>query len=332
MADRYNILGAAPVLISDTPATGEVLVATGTAGANWATFASNFPVVDETTIVNKTGDTSANMRIDADAVATATTRVLTMPNSDVDLTANSGTFAAATHASRHITGGADEIDGDQLDIDFTPSNYTPSTAPAEATNLDHLTAHLSGIDTALGAASGLPVVDGTSIAEGSVDNTKEVRFELDTNVTTGTVRVITVADEDIDMTPDTGAYPATDGGTRLTGTADTANATPTTIATYTTTTNNSAYVFKFTVWATEAATGETNGAMFEMTGRFHRDNSGTVTEKTLTFVNGPDRDVAAWDVSANISTSDIQFQVTGEAATDIDWQFEGRAYELTGTP
>ncbi len=54
-----------------------------------------------------------------------------------------------THASTHITGGSDEVDGDKLDIDWTPSNYTPSTTPAEADNLDNLTAHLAGIDQEL---------------------------------------------------------------------------------------------------------------------------------------------------------------------------------------
>lgn len=56
----------------------------------------------------------------------------------------------SAHAARHILGGADEIDGDRLDIDWNPSNYTPTVAPAEVTDLDHLTAHLAGIDAALG--------------------------------------------------------------------------------------------------------------------------------------------------------------------------------------
>ena len=62
------------------------------------------------------------------------------------------TFAepsAVEHAPTHITGGADEIDGDQVDIDFTPSNYTPDVTPAEVTNVDHLSAHLNGIDLEL---------------------------------------------------------------------------------------------------------------------------------------------------------------------------------------
>jgi len=88
------------------------------------------------------------------------------------------------HASTHITSGSDEIDGDQLDIDFTPSNYTPITAPAEVTDLDHLSAHLAGIDTALGtvvtdhgALTGLGdddhtqylLVDGTRAMSGDLD-------------------------------------------------------------------------------------------------------------------------------------------------------------------
>ena len=70
--------------------------------------------------------------------------------SGVDYELNGG----AAHASTHITGGSDEIDGDQLDIDFTPTFYTPTTAPAEASDLDHLAAHLAGIDVAIGAAGG----------------------------------------------------------------------------------------------------------------------------------------------------------------------------------
>lgn len=52
------------------------------------------------------------------------------------------------------TGGSAELDGDHLDVDYTPTNYTPDTTPAEASNVDHLAAHLAGIDTAIGAAGG----------------------------------------------------------------------------------------------------------------------------------------------------------------------------------
>jgi hypothetical protein len=54
------------------------------------------------------------------------------------------------HAGDHVSGAVDELDGDVLDIDWNPTNYTPTVAPAEVTSVDELTAHLAGIDTALG--------------------------------------------------------------------------------------------------------------------------------------------------------------------------------------
>ncbi len=59
-------------------------------------------------------------------------------------------MAPGAHASTHISAGTDEIDGDRLDIDFAPTNYTQDTSPAEVTLADELTAHLAGIDIRLG--------------------------------------------------------------------------------------------------------------------------------------------------------------------------------------
>lgn len=53
------------------------------------------------------------------------------------------------HAVDHIQGGSDEVDGDRIDIDFSPTNYTPDTSPPEVSDVDHLSAHLKGIDDAL---------------------------------------------------------------------------------------------------------------------------------------------------------------------------------------
>jgi hypothetical protein len=53
------------------------------------------------------------------------------------------------HGRTHTDGGPDEIDGDTVDIDFTPTNYTPDTSPPEANDIDDLAAHLAGIDTAI---------------------------------------------------------------------------------------------------------------------------------------------------------------------------------------
>lgn len=85
----------------------------------------------------------------------------------------------SNHNARHIRGGADEIDGDKIDIDFTPINYTPTTSPAEVTNVDELTAHLAGIDGYLGN-TGITVEedDGTVVV-----NADTINFEDNLDVT-----------------------------------------------------------------------------------------------------------------------------------------------------
>ena len=74
--------------------------------------------------------------------------------------------STVAHASTHITGGADEIDGDQLDIDFTPVNYVPVTSPAEASDVDHLTAHLAGVDNELGQMLPGTTLSGSAVVAG----------------------------------------------------------------------------------------------------------------------------------------------------------------------
>lgn len=99
-------------------------------------------------------------------------------------------YAAATHASRHLTGGADEIDGDKLDIDFNPSNYTPSTTPAEADNADNLTAHLYGIDQVLANVSANSIFL-TGVMRTQINNSTVDRYMATGNVdaTSNTYRI-----------------------------------------------------------------------------------------------------------------------------------------------
>ena len=83
------------------------------------------------------------------------------------------TISDFAHASTHPRAGADELDGDTLDIDFTPVNYTPTTDPSEVTHVDELTAHLAGIDVA------------TVVRTGYIDGLN-VRCQSDIQVTIGT--------------------------------------------------------------------------------------------------------------------------------------------------
>ena len=72
-------------------------------------------------------------------------------------------YASDNHDATHITSGSDEIDGDKLDIDWNPSNYTPATVEDYADSVDNLTAHLKGIDSAIGSVSS-GITAGKSIA------------------------------------------------------------------------------------------------------------------------------------------------------------------------
>lgn len=69
----------------------------------------SLPVDDTTSIVQDPVDNTRQARFDVGAVATSTIRTVTIPDQDVDLTPNTGTFSSATHASRHQNGGSDEI-------------------------------------------------------------------------------------------------------------------------------------------------------------------------------------------------------------------------------
>lgn len=66
---------------------------------------------------------------------------------------DAGGGGVSAHASTHIRSGSDEIDGDLVDIDYSPpsTGYT-STTDGTATSTEHLRAHLVGIAAALQGA------------------------------------------------------------------------------------------------------------------------------------------------------------------------------------
>jgi hypothetical protein len=86
----------------------------------------------------------------------------------------------SNHHARHERAGADEIDGDHLDIDFTPANYTPDTTPSEADHVDDLAAHLKGIDLALLATLGTRAKSGRVLAASFAGNPKKATVTLNT--------------------------------------------------------------------------------------------------------------------------------------------------------
>ena len=79
----------------------------------------------------------------------------------------------SAHAARHASGGADEIDGDALDIDYVPpvAGYVPDVSPAEVTSTAQLTAHLAGIASALVAAGAALATKAGSVPAASFSGT-----------------------------------------------------------------------------------------------------------------------------------------------------------------
>jgi len=72
----------------------------------------------------------------------------TFSDDDVTVTVT-GSGSLGAHAADHQSGQSDEIDGDKLDIDFSPPTYTPSNVGGLTTSTQHLTSHLKGIDNYL---------------------------------------------------------------------------------------------------------------------------------------------------------------------------------------
>ena len=73
-----------------------------------------------------------------------------------------GSSGVGSHAGTHIDGGGDALDGDKLEVSWSPSNYTRDSSISEADSTDDLSAHLKGVDTALAARPLLTALSGTS--------------------------------------------------------------------------------------------------------------------------------------------------------------------------
>jgi len=174
-----------------------------------ASGAASLPVVDTTSIVEDPVDPTKEMRIDVGAVSTGTIRVLTMPDQNVDLAPNTGTFPAATHASRHQAGGADAIKLDDL------------AAPDDNTDLDASTSAHGLLPKLGGGTTNFLRADGTWAAPpgggGNSFETIAVSGQSDVVADSSTDTLTLVAGTNITITTnattDTITIAASGGGT-----------------------------------------------------------------------------------------------------------------------
>lgn len=131
--------------------------------------------------------------------------------------------AAASHT--HTEGDITDLDHDDTDAihDNVGSEISAITVKGTPVDADFLLIEDSAASNAkkhilIGSLPGggggdtHPIVDSTAIVKGSADATKLVRVEAD-GLTTGTTRVLTMADADIDLTPGTGSFATEAEGT-----------------------------------------------------------------------------------------------------------------------
>lgn len=147
------------------------------------TFSIMFPVAHAATHIRGGSDEVDGDLLDVDWNPATYTPTVAAPATNADHLAahlNGIDLLIGDHDARHILGGGDPIDGDRIDVDMTPTHYTPDAGVPEAGNVDHLAAHLGGIDNELGtlhAKTGAPTIrgfratGGTLSANGSEDAT-----------------------------------------------------------------------------------------------------------------------------------------------------------------
>lgn len=201
-------------------------------GTNWllafdpAGVAVSFPVSDATTLLKGSIDDTKKVRFEADTnTPTGTTIVISTPSNDFDMeeavrNSGSGTDNAIPRFnssgvqiqnsgvliddSENLSGVAKISTSDHLEVTEIAAPSTPSTGKVAVYAKTDGKLYIkddAGTETDLtsGGGSSLPVTDTTAVVKGSVDPTKLVAIEADTNVPTGTTVTITAPSSNLDL-------------------------------------------------------------------------------------------------------------------------------------
>ena len=164
---------------------------------------AGLPVDDATALVRDPADNTKTVRIDAGAVSTGVTRTIFMGDRDVDLAA-SGTFQ---DRDTELTDIAGMTPTKGLLIVGDGTKFVPVGVGTDNQVLTANSAVSAGINWGASGGGGEthPVDDSTSLVRDPVDNTKLMRVDVGA-LSTGTTRVLTMPDQNVDLTPDTGSF------------------------------------------------------------------------------------------------------------------------------
>lgn len=115
-------------------------------------------------------------------------------------------------------------------------------------------------------------------------------------------------------------------GSGSTGTSDTTDATTEVIDTVSTEEETAYYVNAVVI----AREGDTNRAVFHISGLFYRASGGNITQQGSTQVRTIVASDADWDIdfNCNTTTQEIELQITGKAGTNISWSSNLLYYEV----
>ena len=140
-----------------------------------------------TTTNNHIADTANPHGTDIGNLGTGTLAELNSKVTDATLDDSSDPRDPNSHASTHIEGGSDVLDGDKLEIDFTPLVYVPDASISESDNTSQLSSHLKGIDSSLQSAlvfgSNLVVEESLAASTTTVANSFVQKLRLTITVT-----------------------------------------------------------------------------------------------------------------------------------------------------
>jgi len=171
------------------------------------------------------------------------------------------------------------------------------------------------------SSDGYVILEGTSITYGGLVLSEFDSTPFDQGVNEGVIwarsdgELVFTNQSDVDT-----VLSETVLGINVTGSVQTTDVTQKTLATFTTTTNDTVYSFRAEVTGINAGA---DGASYEIKGTFKRIG-GSVIQIGSTLVVVSNKDNITWGgVTFDISGSNIRVRVTGLAATTINWQCFG---------